>query len=230
MSYNSQASFPEKKEAFITSWSGGKDASFALWLAQKEGGEPAALCTMLSDDGEHTDSHGLHRNIIQAQGDALGLPVVFKTVISGGYELCLKTAIEESRQAFGSTSIVFGDIDLDAHKIWLDRVASEVDSFPRFPLWHYSRRQLLSDVISAGFEMLIISVRHDKMSPNFLGKVMTTELAKEIEALGICPTGEDGEFHTLVINGPDFSAPLNIETNEIRQGERNHSILGVSLK
>ena len=230
MSYRSQASFPQKDEAFITSWSGGKDASFALWTAQAEGGKPAALCTMLGEDGEHTGSHGLHRDIIQAQANALNLPVIFKVVPQGGYETSLKAAIQDAQQELQASSIVFGDIDLDAHRVWLDRVACEVDSHPCFPLWHYSRRQLLDDVISAGFQMMIISVRHDQMSPEYLGQMMTAELAREIESSGICPTGEDGEFHTLVTDGPNFSAPLSVETGSVWQDARSHSLLSISLK
>ncbi|WP_067516450.1 diphthine--ammonia ligase [Endozoicomonas ascidiicola] len=228
-SLSDSATFPETGEAFITSWSGGKDACYAFWLAQRQGSHPAALYTMLDADGTHTGSHGLHREIIEAQANALGVPVLFRSVPRGHYEQHMKDVIGEAREKFGITSVVFGDIDLDAHKDWLDRVTDEANIIPRFPLWHYTRRQLLDDVLSAGFKTMIVSVKHDKMDMKYLGKIMTPELADEIEVLGICPTAEDGEFHSLVVDGPCFTSPLKVKTGAIRQDSWGHSMIQITL-
>ncbi len=223
------ATFPQQAEPYITSWSGGKDACFACWLAKERGGQTVAIYTMMDETGEHTGSHGLHRDIIQAQADALGVPVLFRSVPRGSYENHMKDVVREAQKRFDVTSVVFGDIDLDVHKVWLNRVTDETSIIPRFPLWQYPRRQLLDDVLAAGFKTMIVSVKHEKMDQKYLGQIMTPELADEIEALGICPTAEDGQFHSLVVDGPCFSVPLKVRAGGIRMDNRGHAIINVAL-
>ena len=186
MSNNQSATFPAAGEAFITSWSGGKDACFAYWLAKQQGAKPAALFTMLDEHGAHTSSHGLYRDIIEAQASLMGIPALFRSVARGEYEQHLRDVIQESRQMLNASSLVFGDIDLEAHKVWYERICSEENVFPRFPLWNYSRQALLDDMLAAGFKTMIVSVQHEKMDRRFLGKTMTPALAEEIQSLGIC--------------------------------------------
>lgn len=223
------ASFPALNEHYITSWSGGKDACFAFCLAQKQGAKPTALFTMLDENGENTLSHGLHRDIIEAQASLMSVPAQFRNVARGMYEQQLRNVIQESRKTFDSTSLVFGDIDLEAHKTWYERICDEENVSPRFPLWGYSRQNLLNDMLAAGFNTMIVSVQHEKMDRRFLGKIMTPALAEEIQSLGICPTGEDGEFHSLVLDAPCFSSPLQVKTGSIHDDQWGHTILEIAL-
>ena len=220
---------PAPNEAFITSWSGGKDACFAFWQAQQQGGRPVAVYTMLDESGERSGSHGLHKDIIRAQADRIGVPVLFRTTPRGTYEARMKEVVAQAREQLQATSVVFGDIDLEAHKIWLDRVAIASGIQPRFPLWHYPRRPLVNDILAAGFKYMIVSVRHEEMATRFLGQIMTPNLAEEIAAEGICPSGEDGEFHSLVLDGPCFSSPLQVSTGEIYRDDHGHAIVEVAV-
>lgn len=225
----SAASFPNDNEPFITSWSGGKDACFAFWQAIQHGARPVAVYTMLDASGERTGSHGLPKEIIQAQAERLGVPVLFRTSAWGQYEQCMKEVVAEAQQQFQASSVVFGDVDLEAHKVWLDRVATEADITPRFPLWQSPRRALVEQTLLAGVRYMIVSVQHQHMDTRFLGQIMTPELADEIAAEGICPTGEDGEFHSLVLDAPCFKAPLQVVVGERYKDGSGHTLLQLSL-
>ena len=169
MSDNPSATFPAASSRFITSWSGGKDGFFALCQSRKKGAVPAALLTMLKDDQEMTSAHGLHRSVLMAQAECLGLPIVFGSAGFGEYEHGLKQAISKAVAEVGADSMIFGDIDLDAHRDWYDAILHDFIR-THYPLWHYDRKQLLKDMFSAGVEAMIVSVKNDSLDQRFLGK------------------------------------------------------------
>ena len=199
---------PDSSIKFITSWSGGKDACHALHTAQHSGSTPVGLFTMLSADGVHTSAHGLSRQVIQAQADAMGLPILFRASGWGEYEQHLKFVIGESKMSLNSNGVVFGDIDLEAHRVWFERVTSESDIDALFPLWKKDRETLLQEMLDSGIKTMIISIKPDRLPERLLGQIMTPELALEIKEMGVCPSGEDGEFHTVVVDAPLFAHPL----------------------
>lgn len=193
---------------FCMSWSGGKDACFALWQAMGQGLTPACLLTMLTAGQQRTAAHGLRREVLEAQARCMGLPIVFGHA-EPDYEHGLKAALDRARESFDSQHLLFGDIDLQAHRDWYEAVLTDITL--GFPLWHYPRSALLTDLFAAGFETMIVSVKGDTLDRRLLGKVLTCDIAAQIADQGVCPTGEDGEFHTLVINAPHFQHRLAVD-------------------
>ena len=49
------------------------------------------------------------------------------------------------------------------------------------------------------------------MNGDFLGKVLDRELIKEIKKTGSDACGENGEYHTFVIDGPLFNSPIELD-------------------
>ncbi len=70
--------------------------------------------------------------------------------------------------------------------------------------WKHSRERLLEDVFSQNIETMIISLKPECLNPVLLGQMLTPALANKIQSQGVCPTGENGEFHTLVLMLPAF--------------------------
>ncbi|MGI9281701.1 MAG: hypothetical protein ACR2PX_19010 [Endozoicomonas sp.] len=225
MNISSQASLPSSGARFASSWSGGKDGCFARWISSQSGAKPACLLTMLKDGEQRTSAHGLHRDVLQAQADCLDTPIIFGSAGFGGYEQGLKKALATAINEYSVSHLAFGDIDLDAHKDWYDRILEDTAIQTCYPLWHYNRKQLLKDMFLVGQETMIVSVKNESLNQSFLGRILTPSLADEIEAKGICPTGEEGDFHSLVINGPDFKQPLSVKKSDIWQDDWGHSVL-----
>lgn len=215
---------------FITSWSGGKDACLALHLAHQSGLKPVALFNMLNEYGDRSGSHGLSRNVIEAQAQAMGLPVLFRASGWGEYESNLKSVIAESKQSYNASSVVFGDIDLEAHRTWFERVTGESGIEACFPLWKKRRETFIHELLDSGIETMIVSIRPDKLPERFLGKLITEQLASEIRDLGVCPTGEDGEFHTFVVNAPLFSQRLNVDIADLNSIENRYTALDIRIR
>ena len=204
---------------FFCSWSGGKDSCLALHHAVRQGGKPRRLLTMLTEDGEHSRSHGLPRALLEAQARSLGVPIVFRAASWEDYEAVFVDALRELR-ADGIEAGVFGDIDLDPHREWVERVCGLADILPVHPLWQRERRGLLAEFIALGFQATIVVLNEDKLARRFLGKAIDAETVAELEEAGVDAAGEQGEYHTVVTAGPLFSTaiPLEIRGRIQREG------------
>jgi diphthine-ammonia ligase len=198
-----------KDRSFFCSWSGGKDAALALYRAVRQGGRPRCLLTMLREDGRRSRSHGLPVPLLQRQATALGIPLVTRCASWGDYEEVFRAALAELQQA-GIGAGVFGDIDGPPHREWVERVCGSAGVQPHEPLWQGARRALLDEFLDAGFRAVIVTVRDGVLDRKLLGRVLDRDLMDELDRAGVDICGENGEYHTLVTDGPLFSSPLPV--------------------
>jgi len=204
---------PIKGKAFFCSWSGGKDSCLALYLAIQKGAIPKALLTVLREDGKRSRSHGLPISVFQQQALALGIPLVVCKSSWDDYERNFIDTISEFRKE-GIEYGVFGDIDLEAHLEWVERVCSSVQIQSYEPLWKKPRRDLLDKFFQLGFMATIIAVKQGTLDSSFLGRTLNDEVITEMENAGIDASGEEGEYHTVVTNGPIFHHAVVIKPGE----------------
>jgi diphthine-ammonia ligase len=197
-----------KSYPFFCSWSGGKDSCLALYYAIQNGGMPKALLTMLREDGERSRSHGLPVNLIQRQAQNLNIPIFAKKTSWNDYEKSFLSTLREFKKD-GIEYGVFGDIDLVPHLEWVERVCSSAMIQPYEPLWKKARLDLLHDIFNLGFTAIIVAVKHCVLDTCFLGQILNEQVVKEMEKIGIDASGEKGEYHTVVTDGP-FFLPLFI--------------------
>lgn len=202
-----------RANAFVTSWSGGKDSCLALDRAKRAGLEPVALFTMFTEGGERSRSHGLTHAVLRAQAESLGLRLFTNNASWAEYEGVFVDAWREFRLRGISTG-VFGDIDGDAHREWVLRICEEAGMRALQPLWHEERRLLLEEFLERGYRAVVIAVRDGVLDRSFLGRVLDRELVAELERLGVDPSGENGEYHTVVTEGPLFRSPLHLAQGE----------------
>lgn len=198
-----------KDLSFFCSWSGGKDACLALYRALRAGGKPSLLLTMLAETGTETRAHGLPREVIQKQALALGIPLVTRSATWGDYEQVFLSALTQFKQE-GIQAGVFGDIDLQEHRAWVEKVCASAGLRSFLPLWQATRHELLREFIEAGFQATIISVREGVLDKSLLGKTLDWQVIAELQEQGIDPSGEQGEYHTVVTAGPIFSFPIRL--------------------
>jgi uncharacterized protein (TIGR00290 family) len=201
------------------SWSGGKDSCLALHRAAAAGVEVRTLVTMLTEGGRRTRSHGLRVEVVEAQADALGVPLVTRATSWAGYEAAFTEALREAG-AVGATAAVFGDIDLADHRSWCVRVCRNARLSALHPLWQEPRRALLDEALSLGVEGVVVAVRDGVVPRELLGRALDPGLVGELEALGIDPCGERGEYHTAVLAAPGFARRVEVRAggSELRDG------------
>jgi len=193
---------------FISSWSGGKDSCLALHRTLQAGGRPLALFNMFDEDGARSRSHGVRPEVMQAQAAAMGLPLVTANASWQSYEEVFVESLQRFRSD-GAEFAVFGDIDLDAHRAWEEKVCARAGLTASLPLWQEARIDLVKEFVAAGFKAVIVVVNEQLMpSDGYLGATLDAALIERMLADGIDPCGEAGEFHTLAVDGPLFGQPL----------------------
>jgi diphthine-ammonia ligase len=195
------------KPRAAVSWSGGKDSYLALHRSLSQFDVVAAL-TMFNDDGTRSRSHGLRPNIIAAQMQRLGLRHVCGRASWTTYETAYCDALRELR-ALDVTHVIFGDIMYESNRAFPERVCAAEGLAAVEPLWGEPTDALYREFIATGATAQIVTVRGDLMSPAWLGRPLTIELLPELQKLGVDACGEHGEYHTVVVNAPLFSTPID---------------------
>ncbi len=216
------------QKSFITSWSGGKDSALAFYRAVQQGHVPIALFTMFEEDGQYSKSHGFQKQIVEAQAQRMGLPLVIGESTWESYEQEFLAHLKKFKEQ-GIEMGVYGDIDLEDHRLWVEKVSGHAGIDVLHPLWQEPRRSLLAELVDEEFQAVITIVDTNRVDEQFLGRVFTHELIEELEALGIDACGEEGEFHTILIDGPIFVEPLPVEFGGI-QRNGHYAMLDVKLQ
>lgn len=213
---------------FFCSWSGGKDSCLALYRSIKDGGNPKTLLTLMIENGERSRSHGLPQNVIQAQAESLNINSIVCPTSWDDYEQTFITTISKLKQQ-NIEHGVFGDIDLQPHLDWVERVCSSVEVKAHEPLWQSARRDLLEEFLKLGFQATIVAIKQSELNDSFLGRVLDWQVISDLESAGVDASGEEGEYHTVVTDGPIFSKAVAIQTNGI-VAHCGYSFLDVSLQ
>ncbi len=195
---------------FFSSWSCGKDSCLALFQAVKQGGKPRLLLTMLDESGERTRGHGLPASLALRQAASLGIPLLAPSASWEDYERVFLSTLLKLKE-LGVEAGVFGDIDLEEHLRWIERVCSSAEMKACLPLWGWERRELLRVFLDLGFTATIIALKDGLLDRDLLGRTLTGEIIDRIEEAGVDISGEGGEYHTLVTDGPLFSFPIRLK-------------------
>ena len=189
----------------VASWSGGKDSCFACYKAIQEGHDVSQLLIMMSDPTK-SNFHMIRSDMLDAQSQALGIPIVKWTTTPDTYEQDFKKALMQMK-ADGVEGIVTGDVfDVALHEAgWLGRICKEVGLTPVRPLWHRDTQKILEEFINDSFKATLVRVKLDLLRMEWLGREINKKFFDDLLKLGtVDPCGEHGEFHTFVTDGPLF--------------------------
>ena len=216
------------QQKFIVSYSGGKDSTLALYHAMQIG-KAIGLIVMLEEQGLRSRSHAMSMEIIQAQANALGLPIITTSSSWNDYETEFLKLLADAKQQ-GADVLVTGDLDMPEHGCWHDRITQQAGLKLCMPLWERPHREVIEEFIQLGFKTMIVTVNLDLgMKVDDLGKILTLDYIQELENRGIDPCGEGGEFHSTVIDGPLFTAPIAVRKGDILYHE-NYAFLALELE
>lgn len=201
----------------IFNWSGGKDSAFALGeiLKNKEY-DISFLMTSIAKENRRVSMHGIHESLMLEQAKSIGLPITFLELPElpdmETYEKHLTNLMQEAKLK-GIEDSIFGDIFLEDLRAYREKQLQKIGFNAIFPLWKRDTKTLIQEFIDQGYKIIISAVDASKLSKDFVGEVITKELIKELPE-NVDPCGENGEFHSFVIDAPYFKFPLEIKTEE----------------
>lgn len=140
------------KDKIVSLWSGGKDSCFAHYKAIQQGYNIYSLLNFINKDSHKSLSHGLPHQLILTQAKLMEIPIIQKEVTKNTYTYEFKNIITQEN----IKGVVFGDIYLQEHKDWIDKICNELQIKPIMPLWGAATTKLVDEFIELGFEAIIV--------------------------------------------------------------------------
>ncbi len=191
-------------------WTGGKDSALALHRSLNLYDIKRLIC-FVSADNRQFYAHPTQLMALQAQ--KIGIPIEF-VPIPEPYKLSYRGQIEKIRDA-GIEVLITGDIStVGGMPNWIDEVAAGLVGVDK-PSWELDRYAILDTLTSNKFEV-ICSLSYKKyFQTTITGRYLDSELISELKQLPIDPCGEQGEYHTWVLDAPFFKAPVQLESTRI---------------
>ena len=215
-----------ERTAVVMSWSGGKDSALALYELQADPRyEVVALMTSISEEFRRVSHHGVREELLEAQAEAIGLPLTKIYLPSGNtvpctnevYEEIMARVMDEFRSR-GVYTVGFGDLFLEDLRAWRENNLAKAGMSGVFPIWKRDTSELSRQFITMGFKA-ILSCVEGKVGPGFVGRPYDDRLLDDLPE-GVDPCGEYGEFHSFVHDSPGFRWPVLVEVGQtvIRDG------------
>jgi len=194
-------------------WTGGKDSSLAFYEAKLLGYAIRSLTTFVPCEPEFL-AHPL--SFMKYQAEALGLPH-YTLEIDEPFKESYKKAILSLRERQGIATLITGDIaEVDGHPNWIRECSENSGIDVLIPLWGFDRRELIERLLSYKFKAIFSCVKKPWFTYDWLGRELDKYSLEQLctinakTGLDIC--GEQGEYHTLVLDGPPFQKRVHVGT------------------
>jgi len=202
----------------LLSWSSGKDSAWALHVLRSDPHiHVAALLTTFNDAVDRVAMHAVRRQLVEAQAEAAGLPLVRVPIPSPCpneiYEDRMREAVARA-VADGFTHVAFGDLFLEDVRRYREERLAGTGLQPIFPLWGRPTPALAREMIAGGLEAILTCVDPRVLDRAFAGRRYDAALLEDLPST-IDPCGERGEFHSFCCGGPMFSRPIPVETGVV---------------
>ena len=202
----------------LLSWSGGKDAAWTLHAMHERGDDVVALLTTVTDGHERVSMQGIRRDVLHAQARAIGLALIEVRIPpqcdNATYEAAFADGLTQARNRWpGLDTIAFGDLLLADVRAWRETMCDTLGWRIETPLFGRDTAQLARQMQDGGLRARVCCVDTQQLDARFAGRAFDADFIAELPD-GCDPCGENGEFHTLVYDGPMFRTPLDVFEGE----------------
>ena len=203
-------------------FSGGKDSLYAVHLVENQGVTIDHLLTLIPNlpwPSPHAENMEALKILAESMGKHLTI-VDFKR----------EGAFVEALKSLEVDALVAGDILVEAHVAGLKNVCSKVGLELLEPLYRRDTSELFHEIFSLGFKALITGVKLKYLGEKWLGFIISKETsAAFLSKIGsVDPLGENGEFHTLVLECPLYAKSFKVTSVE-RKAAKGMAYLNVSI-
>ena len=198
---------------FAMSYSCGKDSTLALHKMVEQGHRPVCLVIVVNEAEERSYFHGADYSMMNRYAEALQLPLVLCPTAGETYHLAFEEGLQKAKE-MGAEAACFGDIDIEQNRKWEEDRCKAVGLLPCFPLWQRGREEIVHELVRLGYKCLIKSVNRTVLPMDLLGTLIDEASILAMKSAGVDICGENGEYHTLAVDGPVFQKPLQFQIGE----------------
>ncbi|MDG5760205.1 diphthine--ammonia ligase [Natronococcus sp. A-GB1] len=228
---------------WVALFSGGKDSSWALYQALEAGRDVRRLVVVLPPEGSHA-YHAPATAVTRLAVQSVGIPTVDAGLPSTDLEPPdlreigqspatdsigelepLEAVLERLDDAFdgGLEGVVAGVVESEFQADRLRSLCDGLGCDVLAPLWRAEPRELAIEMIDGGLEIVIVEVSAPGFDADWLGRRLDRDALADLEALrrkqGTHVLGENGEFETVVTDGPHMTRPIALEFEREWDGE-----------
>jgi uncharacterized protein (TIGR00290 family) len=198
----------------LLSWSSGKDSAWALHVLRQDPNiDLLGLFTSSNRKYGRVSMHATPLELLKLQADSVGLPVHIihlpDPCTNEQYDTIMQQFLEDIIPK-GIQYMAFGDLFLEDIRKYREDQLKGTGISPLFPLWKTPTRELAEDMLKAKMEAYISSIDLKKLPERFVGQKWSMDFVKDLPK-DIDPCGENGEFHTIVVDGPVFQRPIPVK-------------------
>jgi diphthamide synthase (EF-2-diphthine--ammonia ligase) len=182
-------------------------------LSQRNDVVIGALLTTVNEAAGRVAMHAVREDVLQAQADALGLPL-WKIPIPSPcpnevYERAMADAVKRAVDE-GFSHVAFGDLFLEDVRRYREERLAGTGLTPLFPLFGADTPVLAREMIRSGLRARITCVNPKVLDRGFAGREFDAALLADLPP-SVDPCGERGEFHTCAYAGPMFPRSIAIQ-------------------
>lgn len=197
-------------------YSGGKDSTFALYLAQQMGHEVSCLVTILPKEQESWIFHVPNLDMVPLLSASMGIPLV--TAETVGTEEGDMEGLRNALSSLDVDGVVTGAVWSDYQWDRINMICGDLGLMMLAPLWRKDQDIVLDEMIGSGIKAMIIGCYAEGLDESWLGRVLDRSAVEDLivlrERYGISVIGEGGEYETLTLDSPMQSRPILITEYE----------------
>ncbi len=201
-------------------FSGGKDSTYSTYLAEQQGREIAVLLAIKPFVGSIV-LHSTSAEVAKLQASALGRPLIFtESGSTKESELkALKSALAKAKEKYKIDGVVSGVAASEQQRYHVEAICADLGLKTIFPLWRLAPEKYMREQISQGFEIIFSEVAGSGFDKAWLGRRLDNLAMEDLKKLhakfGISISGEESEYRTLVLDGPNFAKKISILKSKV---------------
>lgn len=210
-------------------YSGGKDSTFALYLAEQMGHEVPYLVNIMPEDEASWIFHTPNLGIVPLMAESMGKRLV--TAPSTGTEEGDMDGLRDALRDLDIDGVVTGAVWSDYQWDRMNIVCGELGLVVLSPLWRKDQDMVMDQLLDSGIRAMVVGCYAEGLDENWLGRILDAEAVKELKVLrekfGISIMGEGGEYESLTLDSPMHSSPLEVVSSE-REWSRGSGTMRVT--
>lgn len=203
---------------FAALYSGGKDSTFSVYKAMKEGHQVSCLVTILPDRDDSLFFHYPNAYCTIYQAECLGIPLISTKARCEGKDEelgALEQALKEAEQTFGIEGIITGALRSEFQRENFQSVCNKIGLKCSSPSWAADQSLYMHELLENNFIIMIVGVSAAGLNELYLGRVLDLSMLRELESLskkyGFSIAFEGGEAETFVLDCPIFKKRIEVK-------------------
>lgn len=207
----------------LVSWSSGKDSAWTLYTLRKQPElyDVRGIFTTVTKTFDRVSIHSTPSWVLRQQAERLDLPLYEIPIpypcSNSQYESAMRAflnQIKELPENLAASHLAFGDLFLEDIRQYRENKLRGTCFTPIFPVWGKDTTMLARRMIESGIRAIVTALNPTMIPAEFAGRWFDSNFLEDLPE-GVDPLGENGEFHTCVVDGPMFSSPIAAKPGRI---------------